>query len=111
MNHSTTTTAQVVITGTLLNDAEWRVTAGALPVGFIVCHIDQPGAVPVRVCQLIGSEPGRMLAGSSKARSMRRGDPVKVYGTKLLVHGQVIELMGVTDVVPIHVHHYVTQEA
>lgn len=110
MRHSDHTPAQVVITGRLLNDAEWRVTSGQIPVGFIFGFIDQPLAQPVRFQQLVGSEPGRMLAGSAKARSMRRGDPVKVYGTKLMVHGYVLELMGITDIVPIEIHHPATQE-
>ncbi len=111
VNHTAPTTLQISVSGTLLADAEWRVTGGAISAGFIVVHIDQPGMPPIRAVQFIGSEPSRMLAGQAKARALRRGESVKVYGTKLLPHGdRSIDLLGVTDVIPMHVRTPATQE-
>lgn len=102
---------QIVITGTLVTDAEWRVTSGAVPAGFVVVQLDQPGAIVIRACQPIGTDPSRMLAGQAKARAMRRGDRVKVYGTQLHANTKHIELLGVTDVIPMHVRAPATQES
>ncbi len=90
------------ITGRLLTDAEWRVSGGNTPAGFLIVHVEQhPGLPAIRACQLIGTDPTRMVAAQAKARVLRRGDAVTVYGQKLLPHGErVLELSGVTDVLP-----------
>ncbi len=102
---------QIVITGTLVTDAEWRVTSGAVPAGFVIVHFGELGCFPIRACQPIGTDPSRMLAGQAKARAMRRGDRVKVYGSRLHPHSNYIELLGVTDVIPMHVRAPATQES
>lgn len=92
----------VRIVGELLTDAEFRVTSGARPCGLLMLVILQPGCPPIKAAHLVGTEPASLLAAQAKARLLRRGAAVTVYGRKLVIHpgDRCIELMGVRDVLP-----------
>lgn len=87
----------VRIIGTLQRDAEWRVTAGARPLGMVIVHIDQPGICTVRATQVMGTQPIDHVAGSAKASRLRAGMVVEVHGSTLIPHGSLrcIELLGI----------------
>ena len=99
--HPTACQTLVRVIGTLMQDAEWRVTAGARPVGMVIVMIEQPGGVPLRATQLVGTDRLAHVAGSAKAHRLVRGTLVQVEGNALIPHptGRSVELFGVTDIV------------
>ncbi len=65
------TDPSVRIVGELLADAEFRITAGARPCGLLMLQLLQIGSVPIKVAQIIGSEPAAILAAKAKAEPIR----------------------------------------
>lgn len=96
---------EVIVVGTLLDDAEWRVTTGGNPAGLVRLTIDQGPALPlVRAWQCVGTNATAMMAAQTKCRLLKRGLRVKVYGEGLHVpNSGVIEISGVNQIVPLDI--------
>lgn len=95
-----TADAEVVITGTLLQDAEMRLLAsGAAVVTVLVGQ--RADCPPVCAAELYGVEACSQVAAASKARAMRRGCRVELRGQGLRI-GRTARLGAVLKLGQVH---------
>ena len=86
------------ISGTLVRNAECRITAGQFPKVVIAVELatDDAGDLPVRAAYTLpGAGYVPQVAGHSAARNLRRGTRVTVYAAGLREFGRAVCLRGV----------------
>lgn len=97
----------VRITGAVSHDALVSYTPDAEPTAVLTLHLQTSTGLPYMVRQVIGKDVNQQLAASAKARLLRRGCEVAVYGKGLRVRTDhdtaSLAIVDVSDILPLSV--------
>lgn len=97
----------VRITGSVSHDALVSYTPDAEPTAVLTLQLETSTGLPYTVRQVIGKDVNQQLAAVSKARLLRRGCEIAVYGKGLRVKSDhdiaCLTVMDVSDILPLSV--------
>lgn len=95
------------ITGSVSHDALVSYTPDAQPTAVLTLQLQTSAGMPYTVRQVIGKDVNQQLAAVAKARLMRRGCEVAVYGKGLRIKSDhdiaSLAVVDVSDVLPLSV--------
>ena len=103
----TSTNNGVRITGSVSHDALVSYTPDAEPTAMLTLQLQTPAGLPYMVRQVIGKDVNQQVAAAAKARLLRRGCEVAVYGKGLRVRTDhdtaALAIVDVSDILPLSI--------